>query len=156
MNWRDIFEYRDGGLYWKIKPSRNVFIGVEAGCVCGNGYRELKYKGKGYGVHRIVFYLHYGYMPEQVDHIDGNPLNNRAENLRAADKVKNGFNRQINNNNKSGHKNVSWNKATQKWSVSVQAHNKSHYFGRFDDLEIAILVASEARDKLHGYFARHK
>lgn len=47
-------------------------------------------------------------------------------------------------------------KKNKKWNVTLAANNKSMYFGSFDDLELAELVAIEARDKYHGKFACHE
>ena len=48
-----------------------------------NGYRKLKFRGKQYLVHRIAWLLQHGSWPVgDIDHIDGNPSNNKLENLR--------------------------------------------------------------------------
>lgn len=150
-----LWRYEDGRLYWRVKPSGNVKVGAEAGCVHGNGYREVSTGRRTYGVHRIVFLLFHGFMPSKIDHIDNDPLNNRIENLRAATHSSNGWNRKIGAGNSSGVKNVSLSK-NGKWVVMVQRDKKQHYYGRYVDLAEAAKVAEKARLELHGQYARHK
>jgi len=92
-------------------------------------------------------------MPLEVDHIDADRHNNQIENLRAATSAQNQRNKPLQRNNTSGHKNVRW--ANGKWAVELKINGKAKYFGRFEDLELAALMASEVRDKYHGEFARH-
>ena len=49
-------------------------------------------------------------------------------------------------------KNAEW---KRNWVVSIMVAGKRKYIGSFEDLELADLVATEARDKFHGQFARH-
>ena len=151
----ELWRYDQGKLYWRA-TNRRAKINAEAGCVHGNGYREIGVQKKVYGTHRIVFLMFYGYIPEQVDHIDGNPLNNRIENLRAANPRTNGRNRKLNANSASGAKNVSLCKAIGKWKVSLLRDGVSHYYGAFTSLADAEAMAARARIQLHGDFARHK
>jgi hypothetical protein len=58
-------------------------------------------------------------------------------------------------NNKSGYKNVQWNKNSKKWHVRLIVNGKDKNFGYFDDVELAGLVAEEARNITHKEFARH-
>ena len=48
-----------------------------------------------------------------------------------------------------------WRKTGKKWAVQLSINGRQTNLGRFDDLEFADLVATEARDKYHGAFARH-
>lgn len=153
----DLFNYCDGELYWKISPARNVFIGDKAGYYSKNSsYGLIRYKGKSYTTHILIFFLFNGYRPPQVDHIDGNPRNNRIENLRAATRSQNQYNAKLSARSSSGVKNVCWRKADNKWEVRISQQLKRIHIGVFDDLELAELVAIEARDKYHKRFARHK
>ena len=152
---KQLFEYRDGELYWKVKPSKKVLIGAKVGNLNQSGYFHLQLNKKTYKTHRIIFLMHYGYLPNCLDHIDGNPLNNKFENLRPATVNQNAYNSKLIKNNTSGVKNVSWYKLTNKWHVRVKINGKEKSFGYFKDLELADLVAQEARDKYHGKFANH-
>ena len=154
---KELFDYQDGALIWKVKKAR-AKKGDIAGCDAltkGIMYRQTKIDGKQYRVHCLVFLMHHGYLPKQVDHIDGNGLNNRIENLRAADASSNALNSRLKSSNTSTSKNVYWNSQRRKWMVQTIVNGEQKYFGLYDDLELADLVAAEVRDKFHGQFARH-
>ena len=144
-----LFKYRDGELYWKKRNQK------KAGCVNGDGYRHIVIKGKLYGAHRLIFMMHYGYLPEFIDHIDNNRLNNKIENLREATRQQNSWNRKINANNKSGVKGVSWCKLTKKWRVQGRIDKKVKYLGVYETLEEAVNVISNFRFLNHGSFAKN-
>ena len=150
-----LFEYCDGHLYWRVKPCRRDPIGMKAGYTNVKGYTTLCYKRKRYYAHRIVYLMHYGVLPFEVDHIDGNKVNNRIENLRACTHSQNGYNRTAQTNNKSGVKNVSWSPIRKKWIVFAKIKGKNTNFGGYEDFELAELVATEMRNKYHGAFANH-
>lgn len=79
----DIFEYKDGKLYWKIEPhyrSRQK-IGDEAGDFDGK-YWRVRFGNFRKRRHRVIYYLHTGKWPPLIDHIDRNKTNDRIENLR--------------------------------------------------------------------------
>ena len=149
------FDYQDGNLIRKI--GRVNEIGQVAGCLHkATGYIHVKIKSKLYKAHRLIFLYHNGYFPEFVDHIDGDKSNNRIENLRSATKSENCFNQKIRSTNTSGCKGVKWNSKLNKWQVEVNKNYKSHYFGLYEDLELASLVAREATELIHGRFSAYK
>ena len=150
-----VFEYRDGALYWRIKPSRRDPAGMKAGYTSPVGYVAVNYKRKRYYAHRLVYFMHHGFFPSEVDHIDGNKQNNAIENLRACTHSQNGQNKPAQSNNRSGVKNVCWSPQRKKWVVYLKVDNKNTNFGGYEDLELAELVALEARHKYHKEFARH-
>jgi hypothetical protein len=152
---KELFEYCDGELYRKVKTNRNIKIGAKAGYLNKSGYVITSINGKLYFNHRIIFLMFHGYLPEFIDHIDNNPLNNQIENLREATSTQNQYNRLIQKNNTSGVKGVSWNTQKQKWHVQLRINNKLKYFGRYYDLEVAKFVAETMRYKYHGAFANH-
>jgi len=150
-----LFEYKDGVLYWKIKPAKRVSVGDVAGWRNSKGYQNIVIKGKQWGVHKVIFLMQHGYLPELVDHIDNNPSNNNIENLRPANKTQNNCNARIRKDNSSGFKNVNWHSQKRKWQVRLCINKKSVSFGLYHDLELADLVAQEARNKYFGKFSRN-
>lgn len=151
----ELFEYRDGNLYWKIKSGQRINVGSKVGYKSKDGYIKTSIKGKSYSLHRLIFFMHYGFLPKIVDHIDNNKENNKIENLRQANYFENSQNKKLGKSNTSGIKNVRWSKQRNKWLVEIDCNNKRIYLGGFKDLELAQLVAVEARDKYHGKYAKN-
>lgn len=149
----DLFEYRDGDLYWKNHKYKKL-NGRKTGCNL-EGYLVTTINKKLIYNHRVIFMMHCGYFPYHVDHINGIKNDNRIENLRAASKCENAYNAKLHKNNTSGAKGVRWNNANKKWMVSVGVNGASKYFGSFKDIELAELVAIEARNKYHKEFVNH-
>jgi hypothetical protein len=146
---KSLFDYKDGELYWKSTKKLSALLNQD-------GYKRSYINGKTYYNHRIVWLLHYGSLPKQLDHIDGNPANNCIENLREASYEGNNRNKKIPKHNKSGYKNVYFAKSANMWRVQFSLNKKSITVGYFKDLELAGLVAQMAREKYHGNFARHE
>lgn len=150
----EIFDYKDGVLYWK-KLGKGRRLSLRVGSFDKDGYIQISINHKKYKAHRLIFMMFYGYIPEYLDHVDGNPANNLIENLRPATLVQNQHNRIIGKNNKSGYKNVYWTEKNKKWVVALKVNKKNKWIGCFEDIELADLVAQEARNKYNGDFANH-
>ena len=140
-----LFEYKDGVLYSKPKP---------IGSVTGNGYLESKVGKRPFKIHRMIFLMHHGWLPEVVDHIDGNPLNNNIDNLRAATFAQNSYNQKIYKSNLSGIKGVFWCNALKKWQGQISYDKKKYFLGYFENINEAAKVVDEARKLGHKEFAR--
>ena len=153
---QELFSYKQGELFWNTSPSNNIKAGKRAGHVDINGYKRTRIKGKSHRNHRLIFLYHYGFIPNCVDHINGNKLDNRIENLRKATRTQNNLNSKLSKRNSSGYKNVHWVTCHSKWFVQVSIDGKQKSFGYYDDVELAGLVAAEARDLYHKEFARHE
>jgi len=160
---REALDYRDGDLFWKLRPlthfpdlrARNIwntkFAGQRAGTM-RKGYEVVGICGKQWLTHRLVYILHNGAAPKYLDHIDGNPLNNRIENLRPCTIQNNACNQKLHSKNTTGIKGVT--KLGKKFRVKIWVNYQQHHLGVFDDIELAELVSIEARQKYHGQFAR--
>lgn len=148
-----LFEYKDGILYWK-KAKEKVTVGNNAGCISNTGYLCVGIDRTPFLNHRVIFMMHKGYMPIMIDHIDGNKLNNKIENLRETTRGQNRMNSKLQSNNISGAKNVNWNKKHKKWYVQLSAEGKKLYFGSYFDLNVARFVAETMRHKYHKQFSR--
>lgn len=151
-----LFEYdkETGNLIWKIQQ-RGIRKGSIAGTIKSHGYLCVGINYKSYRAHRLIFLMHKGYLPKTIDHINGDKLDNRIENLRAATVGQNQHNRKTNANNTSGYKGVSWNKGCNKWLSQIKLEGKRIHLGYFDNLEEAAEVLRKAREELHGDFAHH-
>lgn len=91
---------------------------------------------------------------KDVDHENNDTLDNRKSNLRIVVESNNSKNRKgRNKNNKSGYRNVTWNKADGKWIVQLQISGKNKRLGSFDDVHEAGKFAEEMRQKYYGEFA---
>jgi hypothetical protein len=98
-------------LRWigKTSKSSKVMIGDVAGSLDSeDGYWKVHALGSHYKAHRLVWYLHFGKIPDgyHVDHIDRDRQNNKISNLRAVPPSINGKNRSLNSNNKTGVNNI--------------------------------------------------
>jgi len=90
----------------------------------------------------------------QIDHVNGNKLDNRESNLRIATVSQNSYNRGPQKNSRSGLKGVYWHKCKEKWQVCIQAKRKFIYLGYYLDKYKAAEIYNEMAKKLHGKFAR--
>lgn len=155
---KDLFDYREDGVFVrKVSTSNRVKVGDVVGWENVKGrYLAACVNGKKHYMHRLIFLYHHGYIPKYIDHIDNDGTNNRIENLREATHSQNLCNTKRRKINKSGAKNVSWCRSSKKWGVYLRIKGKQTYFGVYEDLELAELVAIEAREKYQGQFANHK
>jgi hypothetical protein len=150
-----LFDYKNGHLYRKNIRKAGIKAGSLAGYKNNNGYLQVTIQRKKYLIHRIVFLMHYGYLPDEIDHINNTPTDNRIENLREATRLQNCHNQKMTTKNKTGAKNVIWINKRKKWRVAMRINGKAKSFGYFFDLELADLVAQEVRNKYHKQFANH-
>lgn len=150
-----LLDYKNGILYWKVCRSGNAKKGMKTGTVSASGYLVTVINRKSYLNHRVIYLMHYGYLPEFLDHIDGDRLNNETDNLRPATRIQNSRNRKLGRDNKSGIKGVSWKKPINKWVAQLSHKHKVLYLGCFENKHDAAKVVAEARDRLHGKFANH-
>jgi len=97
----------------------------------------------------------YGYEPIEVDHKDGDRLNNRHDNLVPADKTVNGRNQKLRSTNTSGVCGVSWSESHGKWVAKIRTGGgKRTTLGYFGTLAEAA-AARKAAEVRHGYSGRH-
>lgn len=143
------FDYDGKTLSWKDK-SRETKI-----CFNNGGYPIIRYAGNARLVHRLVFILVHGYVPKQLDHIDGDRTNYAIENLRDCPQSQNAMNKIKQSNNKSGFKGVFWDKAFKRWVVAVAAYGKNYRKTGFKSAEDAYEFACLLRDMVHGNYANH-
>lgn len=72
-------------------------------------------------------------LEQTIDHINGNPLDNRKCNLRICTQELNSVNKAISIRNKSGVQGVGFDKERNKWGAEIRFHNKKCYLGRWNN-----------------------
>ena len=130
----ELLEYdkETGDLLWKVRKAKRVKVGDIAGYIESTGYKRFTINAKSYLVHRIVFLMHKGYLPKTIDHINGDRLDNRIENLRAVTANQNQHNRKLNSNNtRLALKESAGKKHTKSWSASIRLEGKQINVGYF-------------------------
>jgi len=150
---RQLFDYCDGVLYWKVSTGR-----VKAGTKVNTSgrYAHVQVMGERWYAHRLIFLWHYGYVPKYVDHINGNPQDNRIVNLRECTQAENVRNSKLSKRNTSGIKGVTWDKARSKWRAQLSINGVETNLGRYATLEEAAEAVRVAREQHHGDFVRHQ
>lgn len=152
---KELFEYHNGNLLWKIQKARSTKIGQVAGVKDSRGYVKISIDRKSYYAHRLIWIWHNGdLLNNRLDHVNTNTSDNRIENLRLATQSQNNGNRNIPANNTSGHKGVSWNNKLQKWKAYIAIDGDRIHLGYFEKLDEASAAYNLAAEKHFGEFAR--
>jgi hypothetical protein len=90
----------------------------------------------------------------QVDHISGDGLDCRKQNLRLATHEENVRNARRRRDNQSGYKGVSWHRQRRKWVAQLNVNGKRKYLGLFTCPKEAHAAYCDAVAETHGEFAR--
>lgn len=108
-----------------------------------------RYRTETIRMHRLILGLT---DPEVfVDHIDGDGLNNRRENLRVCAGEHNGMNRRKLKITSSRYKGVS--RYGGSWRARIMLKKKAYYLGAFRSEQKAAAVYNKWARRLHGEFA---
>lgn len=172
----ELFHYNKetGDLTWKERPlhhfkkesTMKMWNGKNAGKRCGTllvnkktgkKYLQTGIGGKLYLNHRLIYILMSGHISEteQVDHKDGNGLNNAWENIRlVSGHDENSKNHRLQKNNTSGYSGVSWHSGSKKWHARINIGKKRVTIGYFDTPKAAHQSRLKAL-KENGYHPNH-
>ena len=161
------YSYTDGLLYWKVRgkeviPDNRIrktwntrFSKKEAlGSVNKKGYKTGRIFGKTYLSHRVIWAMHHGEWPENIDHINHSRSDNRIENLRNVTHQENSKNQTMQSNNKSGVIGVCWCNTTSKWMSQITADGGNKFLGHFNCITAAAVARKQAEIK-YGYHENH-
>lgn len=153
--YNEFIRYDNGKLYWKKRPSPRAHMDSPIGGLDG-GYLKFRFRGKTHRVHRVVWLIHNGPIPEgyEVDHLYHDKLDNRVEMLRCIPKLDNGRNQPIHSHNTSGVTGVNWMSSMGKWRAEIRMMGKTNYLRCFDNKEEAIDARKKA-EQLHGFHPNH-
>lgn len=160
---RERLYYEDGGLYWRY-ARKGGKAGDRAGCesvVPRANTKPIRYRKIGlshvvWNEHRIIWIYHYGAIPKkmQIDHINGDGLDNHIENLRLATIAENNRNKPLTSRNKTGFAGVEKHSTCNRWVVRISMNGKRHYVGLYKTKEQAI-AARKAAEVKYGFHPNH-
>jgi hypothetical protein len=146
----DITYEPDTGVFTSKISQGRIKAGGVMGYVDPRGYTQIRVAGKSYLAHRLAWFMHYGYWPTTLDHINGSRSDNRICNLRMCNPTQNNWNRGSDKNSSSRFKGVTYVKNRGKWQASID----KIYLGYFSCEYEAALVYNSAAEKRHGEFVR--
>ena len=119
----------------------------------GYAARHTRRSGKSITIwmHRVILNTPNDF---DTDHINGNSLDNRLENLRVCTMSQNQANRGKNSNNTSGYKGVCWSKSNKNWIAFIRINGKRKHLGSFSNIIDAADAYEKAAQKIFGKYAR--
>lgn len=144
---KTIFEYRDGGVYYKVDRGKKK-AGQKAGTKAnGSLYRVLSVDGVKILEHRVIFFLCHGTWPDVIDHINRDKLDNRAENLRGCSGSQNSYNTTRKAIGARLH-------SCGKWEAYCSQEGKIKHLGYFNCRTAAMVKSALVRQGLsNGFFS---
>ena len=163
------YNHKTGSISWKVRPQEHFktkkavavwngkYSGKTAGCnhtnQNGKQYRLISIDSKRYVEHRVIWFLVTGKLPvNDIDHIDGNGLNNKIKNLRDVTRAENNKNFKLGKRNKSGFIGVHFDKSKGRYKAEIGVNSKTKFIGYFDTAK----EANEARKKESAKYGYHK
>jgi hypothetical protein len=137
------------GVFTWLERKKGRRQGKPAGGLNGNGYRSIQIGADRYMAHRLAWFYVYGYWPTgYIDHINGDPADNRIANLREVTQSVNLQNqRQPRADNKTGFLGVS--PQAGKYQARITFAGKHQYLGLFDTPEEAYAAYLAAKRQHH-------
>lgn len=133
------YEYLNQYKWFAHRNGRNVYAERNSTYIKGQ-------KRKTIGMHTEIIKP----TNQEIDHINGNGLDNRRANLRVCEHKNNSKNRKLNINNTSGYKGV--HKYQNKWRAEIRNDGIRIYLGVFSTRQEAAEAYAAAAKKLHRNF----
>ncbi|WP_208952183.1 HNH endonuclease signature motif containing protein [Rahnella sp. ChDrAdgB13] len=151
-----ILDDHTGVFHWIRQPNRQIAIGDRAGSQAKNGYRIISFSGKHFYEHRLIWLWIKGSIPEKkvVDHINGNPSDNRLENLRLISQSRNTQNI-VRSKKRAGPdgihlpQGVYWLASKGKFVSCIKLDYKKRHLGTFESIEDAHAAYLSAKSEFH-------
>lgn len=158
---KELFCYsKETGIFIRRIARSGVSKGSEAGTIhfdpkVGKRYRKINIDNVIYPTHRLAWLYVTGRFPvDQIDHIDGNGLNNKWDNLREVSNAENKKNRRLQSTNSSGFCGIHWREDLKKWRAVIQVNKKTIHLGVFKDKDDAINARKAANVK-YNFHCNH-
>jgi|688.fasta_scaffold359370_2 hypothetical protein len=158
----DLLSYNpdNGEFRWKVARHNGIYPGDLAGSVFvnrhnGKPYRKIHVCRKIVLAHRLAFLLMRMELPSgEVDHEDGNGLNNAWSNLRVVTRQLNAQNYRKRRDNTSGCPGVKRSLTAGKWCAGLKVNSRYIHLGTFSLIEDAI-AARKAAEAIYGFHPNH-
>lgn len=146
-----LFDYHpDGWLIWRTGRTDRYEThrgpGELAGIV-GGVYLHVSIRSAKYTIHRLVWMWHHGVWPKRIDHINGDKLDNRIENLRECTPSQNAGNASY-----SSMRGIE--RHGRKWRVRISTERGKIELGSYEDLGDAMIARDAGHLDYFGDFAR--
>lgn len=152
------YDPETGNFTWIRKTSNRIKVGDTAGTLallCRKKYYSICIFGKKYLSHRLAWFYVYNKFPsEELDHINGDGLDNKISNLRPVNRLENCKNARKSKSNRSGIVGVCWANREKKWRATIGVNYSNVYLGLFNNLFDAI-CARKSAEKQHGFHSNH-
>jgi hypothetical protein len=128
---------------WSAAKRGDAFYAVRG--IGGRANRRLVY------LHRVILNAQHG---QDVDHVNGDGLDNRRGNIRIATTAENMHRRDASKQNASGYRGVGFEQRRGKWSAQIKLDRRCYFLGYFNDPLDAARAYDKAAAEMHGEFAR--
>lgn len=157
---KEVLHYNpETGIFTRrIRTSNSVHVGDVAGTIkrcAGKRYISIRVNSKKHSAHRLaVLYMTGKFPDDQVDHDDGNGLNNKWLNLNEVTGLQNSKNQRKRSTNTTGCMGVCWVKQEEAWRSRINVNNVSSYLGYFTDFFEACCARKSAENK-YGFHPNH-
>jgi hypothetical protein len=151
---REMLNYDpETGVFLAARDSHTRSAGDPAGTTRHDGYVRVRVDGVQYLAHRLAWLIVLGEWPSGIlDHINGNPADNRISNLRQANYSQNSANAKRNRRNKSGQRGVHYCKARRRWLATMTLNGRYVHIGSFLTQQEAVKARVDAGVDAHGEF----
>lgn len=143
-----------GVMSWIKHPNRTDLNGRALGAIRKGGYLAGSVDGNKYAVHRLIYKYMTGKEAVIMDHVNGDPKDNRWVNLRSVTPKENNLNVKLPKDNKSGVIGVFWHEKQKRWHANVRQNSRSIHLGSYPTKAEAIAARGVA-NKLLGFTERH-
>lgn len=145
------YDPETGNFIWIKQKNSRALVGYIAGCPSSTGHLRIRFDKKYYFCHRLVWLYLYNKWPEnEIDHIDGNPANNKLSNLRdVIPRINKQNQKKTRFDNACGYTGVIKNKRSGNYVSSIVHLGKKYHLGTYKFPELAYQAYLAKKRELH-------